>query len=94
MEMEARGVRTQVGDESRRIDAANRNLERQAAQREKQQVDIEAAQAEPQMCVLPELVFSSESERERSNSTSVRSNSDRPPQLSSPLSRYQSPPLI
>ena len=61
--MEARGVRTQLGDESRRIDAANRNLERQAAQREKQQVDIEAAQAEPQMCVLPELVFSSESER-------------------------------
>ena len=54
-----------VGDESRRIDAANRDLERQAAQREKQQVDIEAEQAEPQMCVLPELVFSSESERER-----------------------------
>ena len=65
MEMEARGVRTQIGDESRRIDAANRDLERKAAQREKQQVDIEAEQVEPQMCVLPELVFSSESERER-----------------------------
>ena len=63
--MEARGVRTQVGDESRRIDAVNRDLERQAAQREKRQVDIEAERVEPQMCILPELVFSSESERER-----------------------------
>ena len=65
LEMEERGVRTRVGDESRRISAVNRDLERQAAQHEKRQVDIEAERVEPQMCVLPELVFSSESERER-----------------------------
>ena len=65
IEMEARGVRTQVGDESRRIDAVNRDLKRQAAQREKQQVDIEAEPVEPQIYVLPELIFSSELERER-----------------------------
>ena len=61
MEMEARGVQTRVGDESRRIIAVNLDLERQEAQREKLQVEIEAEQSQPQMYVLPELVFSDES---------------------------------
>ena len=62
MEMEARGVQTRVGDESRRISKVNRDIERREAQSEKLQVDIEAERAEPQMYVLPELVFSNESE--------------------------------
>ncbi len=64
MEMEARGVQTRVGDESRRISAVNRDLERQEAQREKLQIDIEAEQAPPQIYILPELVFSDELESE------------------------------
>ena len=60
VEMEARGVQTRVGDESRRIIAANLDLERQEAQREKLRLDIEAEQSAPQMYILPELVFSDE----------------------------------
>ena len=60
MEMEARGIQTRVGDESRRISAVNLDLEYQEAQREKLQLDIEAEQAPPQLYVLPELVFSDE----------------------------------
>ena len=64
MEMEARGVQTRVGDESRRISAVNLDLERQEAQRGKLRVEIEAEQSQPQMYVLPELVFSDESASE------------------------------
>ena len=64
MEMEARGVQTRVGDESRRISAVNLDLERQEAQREKLRVEIEAEQTPPQMYMLPELVFSDELESE------------------------------
>ena len=64
MEMEARGVQTRVGDESRRISVVNLDLERQEAQREKLQVEIEAEQSPPQMYILPELVFSNESASE------------------------------
>ena len=44
-EMEARGVQTRVGDESRRISAVNRNIERQEAQREKLQAEIAVEQS-------------------------------------------------
>jgi len=64
MEMEARGVQTRVGDESRRISAVNLDIERQEAQREKLQVEIEAEQSPPHMYILPELVFSDELESE------------------------------
>ena len=64
LEMEARGVQTRVGDESRRISKVNCDLERQEGQREKLQVDIEAERAEPQMYVLPALVLSNELEKE------------------------------
>ena len=63
-EMEARGVQTRVGDESRRISAVNRNIERQEGQREKLRVKIEAERAEPQVYVLPELVLSNDLEKE------------------------------
>ena len=63
LEMEARGIQTQVGDESRRISKVNRDIERQEKQRKEIQADIAAERAEPQMYVLPELIFSSESER-------------------------------
>ena len=64
LEMEARGVQTRVGDESRRISQVNRDIERQEGQREKLRVEIEAERAEPQVYVLPELVLSNELEKE------------------------------
>ena len=64
MEMEARGVQTRVGDESRRISAVNLDLERQEAQRGKPRVEIEAEQAPPQIYIMPELVFSDEAASE------------------------------
>ncbi|MGB3791025.1 MAG: MobQ family relaxase [Phormidesmis sp.] len=64
MEMEARGVRTRVGDESRHISKVNRDIEQREAQREKLQVEIEAEQVTPEPYTLQELVFSSESEIE------------------------------
>jgi hypothetical protein len=42
LEMEARGIQTRVGDESRRISKVNRDLERQAAKLEKLSVEIAA----------------------------------------------------
>jgi hypothetical protein len=44
MEMEARGIQTRVGDESRRISQANRDRQRQAAKLEKLQTEIAAEQ--------------------------------------------------
>jgi hypothetical protein len=44
MEMEARGIQTRVGDESRRISKVNRDLKRQEAKREKLQAEIAAEQ--------------------------------------------------
>jgi hypothetical protein len=44
MEMEARGIQTRVGDESRRISQANRDRQRQAAKLEKLQAEIAAEQ--------------------------------------------------
>ena len=64
MEMEARGVQTRVGDESRRISAVNLDLERQEAQRGKLRVEIEAEQSPPQVYILSELVFSDEAASE------------------------------
>ena len=46
-EMEARGVQTRVGDESRRISAVNCDIERQEAQREKLQAEIAVEQSAP-----------------------------------------------
>ena len=44
MEMEARGIQTRVGDESRRISKVNHDLKRQEAKREKLQAEIAAEQ--------------------------------------------------
>ena len=49
MEMEARGVRTRVGDESRRIGEVNRDIERRQQAREKVQADIKAEQRDEQL---------------------------------------------
>ena len=62
MEMEARGVQTRVGDESRRISKVNRDIGRTEAQREKVQVEIEAEQVQPETYILPDFFYSSESE--------------------------------
>ena len=94
MEMEARGVQTRVGDESRRISAVNRDLERQEAQREKLQVDIEAEQAEPQIYILPELVFSDELESEVQPVPPVLPIELLPAPIEQPAKPSQSLPLI
>ena len=60
--MEARGVQTRVGDESRRISKVNRAIERKQARREKLQIEIKAEQDMSEPSVLPELALSGESE--------------------------------
>ena len=87
MEMEARGVQTRVGDESRRISAVNRDLERQEAQREKLQIDIEAEQAPPQIYILPELVFSDELASEAQQVPSVEPVELLPAPIEQPVTR-------
>ena len=87
MEMEARGIQTRVGDESRRISQVNRDLERQEAQREKLQVEIEAEQSPPQMYVLPELVFSDELESEAQQVPSVEPVELFPAPIEQPVTR-------
>lgn len=74
LEMEARGVRTRVGDESRRISKVNRDIERRGAQHEKLQVEIEAEQVTSEPYVLPELVFPSESKIEAAQLTHTSSD--------------------
>jgi hypothetical protein len=49
LEMEARGIQTRVGDESRRISKRNRELKRQEAKREKLQAEIAAEQKAEQL---------------------------------------------
>ena len=60
--MEARGVTTRVGEESRRISKVNRDIERKAAQCEKVQAEIEVEQVQIETYILPELFYSGESE--------------------------------
>ena len=62
LEMEARGVPTRVGEESRRIGKVNRDIERKAAQCEKVQAEIEAEQVQPETYILPDFFYSTESE--------------------------------
>jgi hypothetical protein len=55
LEMEARGIQTRVGDESRRISKVNRDLARQAAKLEKLSVEIAAEPATEQAISPPEI---------------------------------------
>ena len=87
MEMEARGVQTRVGDESRRISAVNLDIGRQEAQREKLQVEIEAVLAPPQMYILPELVFSDESASEVQPAPPAPSMEPLPAPIEQPVKR-------
>ena len=56
MEMEARGIQTRVGDESRRISKVNRDLKRQAAKREKLQAEIAAGQKAERLLAKPAAI--------------------------------------
>ncbi|PZO20878.1 MAG: hypothetical protein DCF25_05860 [Leptolyngbya foveolarum] len=58
MEIESRGVQTRVGDESRRISAANYDIDQQAAIREKLLAVTARDQGIPE---APKLIFSNES---------------------------------
>ena len=62
LEMEARGVQTQVGDESRQISEVNRGIERQEAWRKKLEVEIAAEQVQTETYLWPDLTFSDEME--------------------------------
>ena len=53
MEMEAKGIQTRVGDESRRISKVNRDIERQQAKRKKLHTDIESEQSSERLPVQP-----------------------------------------
>jgi MobA/MobL family len=55
LEMEARGIQTQVGDESRRISKVNRDLARQAAKLEKLSAEIAAEPATVQSISSAEI---------------------------------------
>ena len=64
LEMEARGVRTRVGDESRRIGEVNRDIEHRQQAREKVQADIKTEQrnehTRSHTQLMPELRSSTE----------------------------------
>ena len=62
LEMEARGVQTRVGDESRRISKVNRDIERKQKRREEVQADIAAEQGQTETYIWPELTFTDELE--------------------------------
>ncbi|PZO20397.1 MAG: hypothetical protein DCF25_06690 [Leptolyngbya foveolarum] len=66
MEMEARGIQTRVGDESRRISAMNLDRERQAAEQEKLQVEIAAEQLSERSLLQPEVSAASNTESDLS----------------------------
>ena len=64
LEMEARGVRTRVGDESRRISKVNRDIERKQKRCEEVQADIAAEQGQTEAYLWPEMTFMDELESE------------------------------
>ena len=64
LEMEARGVQTRVGDESRRISKVNRDIERKQKRCEEVQADIAAEQGQSQTYLWPEMTFTDELESE------------------------------
>ena len=64
LEMEARGVRTRVGDESRRVSKVNRDIERKQKRREEVQVDIAAERGQTVTYLWPEMTFTDELESE------------------------------
>ena len=86
MEMEARGVQTRVGDESRRISKVNLDLERQEARCERLRVEIAAEQVQPETYILPEFFYPSKSKIE------VKQTEPAPPV--EPFSDPTEPPLV
>ena len=64
LEMEARGVHTRVGDESRRISKVNRDIERKQKRCEEVQADIAAEQSQTETYLWPEITFTAELESE------------------------------
>ena len=55
LEMEARGVQTRVGDESRRISKVNRDIERKQKRRDEVQVAIAAERGQTETYLWPEM---------------------------------------
>ena len=91
LEMEARGVQTRVGDESRRIGKVNRDIERKVAQRDKVQVEIGTVQAQPEMYILPEIFYSGEQEGEVTQAAPRQSDVELFPE---PINQQSPQPLV
>ena len=71
LEMEARGVQTRVGDESRRISKVNRAIERKQKRCEEVQADIAAEKSQTETYLWPEITFTEELERELKQAVSI-----------------------
>ena len=74
LEMEARGVQTRVGDESRRISKVNRNIERKQKRRGEVQEAISAEQGQSETYLWPEMTFTDELESELKEAVSRPAN--------------------
>ncbi|MEO1445203.1 MAG: MobQ family relaxase [Cyanobacteria bacterium J06635_11] len=94
LEMEARGVPTRVGEESRRISKVNRDIERKAAQREKVQAEIEAEQVQTETYILPEFFYSGELEIDAKQAVSSQSDRVLFPELEDWRSHQPSVPTV
>lgn len=71
MQMEAKGIQTRVGDESRRISQVNRNIERREAQGEKVQVEIVAEAKSERLSVQPDSTATSDRATEQGRVSSA-----------------------
>ena len=94
LEMESRGVRTRVGDESRRISKVNRDINRREAQRDKVQAEIEAEQVQAEAYILPEIVYTGRPENEMNQAVPSRSSRELFPEFDNQRSHQSSVPEI
>ena len=92
MEMESRGVRTRVGDESRRISKVNRDINRREVQREKVETAIEAEQLQSGVYVLPEIVYTDKPKNKVNQAAHSRSDGALFPELDNQQSPQSSVP--
>ena len=61
MNMESKGIRTEKGDEFRRVNAENRELERKQLRRDKVRADIEDERKIEQLSALPNVIAANDS---------------------------------
>ncbi|EDX82412.1 MobA/MobL family [Synechococcus sp. PCC 7335] len=94
MEMEAKGIRTRVGDESRRISKVNRDIARRQKARDKVQAELKDEQRQENMRSLtqptPEQQSSTEqTQTQKSQEKTQQKSQQRDPQIEQQLQRNQ-----